>query len=185
MRTFFLFYLLSYLLQNPLLALLIVALMYQRLKLISFDPVLAAAMGVSVVLTHYLLMGLLTVTIVAGLKTTGVILVVAMVITPASAAYQLTDPNNVILGKHGGTMEKQAVPEEFLVAPGSPRDPHEGVPSTVFRYDLVWEFVSAIEEDRDCVPGFDHGARAQAIADAVLDSHEKRAWVDVDLNLEA
>lgn len=67
-----------------------VVMMYHRLKLICFDPVLAAAMGVSVALTHYLLMGLLSVTIVAGLKTTGVILVVAMVITPASAAYQLT-----------------------------------------------------------------------------------------------
>ncbi len=35
----------------------------------------------------------------------------------------------------------------------------EGVPSTVFRYDLVWEFVSAIVEGRDAVPGFDAGAR--------------------------
>lgn len=69
----------------------VIALMYHRLKLISFDPVLAAAMGISVGLIHYLLMGLLSVTIVAGLKTTGVILVVAMVITPASAAYQLTN----------------------------------------------------------------------------------------------
>ncbi|MEM9416632.1 MAG: iron chelate uptake ABC transporter family permease subunit [Planctomycetota bacterium] len=74
-----------------------VVLMYHRLKLISFDPTVAAAMGVSVVLTHYLLMGLLSVTVVAGLKTTGVILVVAMVITPASAAYQLTNRFNVML----------------------------------------------------------------------------------------
>jgi Mn-dependent DtxR family transcriptional regulator len=36
-------------------------------------------------------MGLLSATVVAGLKTTGVILVVAMVITPASAAYQLSN----------------------------------------------------------------------------------------------
>lgn len=75
----------------------IVVVMYHRLKLICFDPVLAAAMGVSVALTHYLLMGLLSVTIVAGLKTTGVILVVAMVITPASAAYQLTNRFGVML----------------------------------------------------------------------------------------
>ncbi|MEM9109930.1 MAG: iron chelate uptake ABC transporter family permease subunit [Planctomycetota bacterium] len=68
----------------------IIGLMYHRLKMISFDPTLAAAMGISVVFTHYLLMGLLSVTIVAGLKTTGVILVVALVITPASAAYQVT-----------------------------------------------------------------------------------------------
>ena len=74
-----------------------VVLLYHRLRLVSFDPTVAAAMGVSVVATHYLLMGLLSVTVVAGLKTTGVILVVAMVITPASAAYQLTNRFGVML----------------------------------------------------------------------------------------
>lgn len=72
------------------LVLAVVAVMYQRLKLISFDPVGAAALGVRVNAIHYLLMGLLAATIVAGIKSTGVILVVAMVITPASAAYQMT-----------------------------------------------------------------------------------------------
>ncbi|MBC7816219.1 MAG: Gfo/Idh/MocA family oxidoreductase [Planctomycetaceae bacterium] len=100
-----------------------------------------------------------------------------------SAAYQLTDPNNIVLGKHGGTMQKQAVPREFLVIPGSPRNPNDGVPSTVFRYDLVWEFVSAITEGRDCVPGFDHGALAQAVADATLESFEKKTWVNIDAKL--
>ena len=70
---------------------LTVVLLYHRLKLVCFDPVVAAAMGVSAAALHYLLMGLLSATIVAGLKSTGVILVVAMLITPASAAYQLTD----------------------------------------------------------------------------------------------
>ncbi|MBX2851077.1 MAG: metal ABC transporter permease [Phycisphaeraceae bacterium] len=73
------------------LVLLTVGLMYQRLKLISFDPVGAQALGVPVQLVHYLLRGMLAATIVAGIKSTGVILVVAMVITPASAAYQLTN----------------------------------------------------------------------------------------------
>ncbi len=100
-----------------------------------------------------------------------------------SAAYQLTDPNNVVLGKHGGTMETHAVPREFLVIPGSPRNPRDGVPSTVFRYDLVWEFVSAIVEGRDCVPGFDHGAMAQAVADATLESFAKKTWVNIDAKL--
>lgn len=79
------------------LVLLTVALLYHRLKLISFDPVVAAAMGVSVALFHYLLMAMLAATIVAGIKATGVILVVAMVITPASAAYQLTNRLSVML----------------------------------------------------------------------------------------
>lgn len=73
------------------LVLLIIALCYHPLKLMSFDPVVAMAMGLPVVGFHYLLMGMLSATVVAGLKTTGVILVVAMVITPASAAYQLTN----------------------------------------------------------------------------------------------
>jgi hypothetical protein len=53
------------------------------------------------------------------------------------------------------------------------------VPSTVFRYDLTWEFVSAIVEGRDAVPGFDHGESAQAVADAVLESFDKRTWVPI------
>lgn len=79
------------------LVLITIALLYQRLKLISFDPVGAAALGVPVQLVHYLLMGMLAATIVAGIKSTGVILVVAMVITPASAAYQLTNRLSVML----------------------------------------------------------------------------------------
>lgn len=100
-----------------------------------------------------------------------------------SAAYQLTDPNNILIGKPGQTMEKLPVPEEFLVIEGSPRKPNEGVPSTVFRYDLVYEFVSAIVEGRDAIPGFDHGASAQLIADSVLESFEKRTWVDINCDL--
>ena len=71
------------------LVVLIVVLLYHRLKIASFDPVVAATMGIPVAVMHYLLMGMLSATVVAGLKTTGVVLVVAMVITPASAAYQL------------------------------------------------------------------------------------------------
>jgi len=100
-----------------------------------------------------------------------------------SAAYQLTDPNNILIGKPGQTMEKLPVPEEYLVIEGSPRDPRQGVPSTVFRYDLVYEFVSAIVEERDAIPGFDHGASAQLIADSVLESFEKRTWIDINCDL--
>lgn len=100
-----------------------------------------------------------------------------------SAVYRLTEPNTILLGRHGGTMETVPVPDEFLVVPGSPRNPWEGVPSTVFRYDLVYEFTSAILEGRPAVPGFDDGALAQAVADAVLKSQESGAWVDVDLDL--
>jgi predicted dehydrogenase len=100
-----------------------------------------------------------------------------------SAVYRLTEPNTILLGRHGRSLETVPVPDEFLVIDGSPRPPHEGVPSTVFRYDLVYELTSAIVEDRPAVPGFDHGAAAQAVADAVLESNRERKWVDVEKNV--
>lgn len=103
--------------------------------------------------------------------------------TEASAVYRLQEPNVILVGKHGESMSPMPVPDEYLVIPGSPRKPHEGVPSTVFRYDLVYELVSAIVEDRPAVPGFDHGAQAQAVADAVLESNEHQRWVALNLNL--
>lgn len=74
-----------------------VAAMYHPLKLVSFDPVVAGAMGMPVRTLHYLFMALLSLTVVAGLTTVGVIMVVAMVVTPASAAYQLTNRFSVML----------------------------------------------------------------------------------------
>ena len=76
-------------------------------------------------------------------------------------------------------MEKSLVPAEFMKPANSPRNPADGKPSTVFRYDLVYELVSAIVEGRDATPGFDDGASAQAVADAVLQSFAERRWVDV------
>lgn len=101
-----------------------------------------------------------------------------------TAVYQLTEPNTILLGKGGESLEKVDVPSEFLKPEGSPRDPAEGVPATVFRYDLVYELVSAIVEERDAVPGFDDGASAQRIADAVLDSFDKQAWVQLPTGVE-
>lgn len=101
----------------------------------------------------------------------------------ATAVYQLKEPNTILVGKHGESLKKVEVPQEFLSPAGSPRDPSQGVPSTVFRYDLMWEFVSAIVEGRDCVPGFDHGASAQAVADAVLESFDKRTWININGDL--
>jgi predicted dehydrogenase len=97
-----------------------------------------------------------------------------------SAVYRLTEPNTILVGKHGQSMQTEPVPAQFMVAQGSPRDPAEGVPSTVFRYDLVWEFVSAIVGRRDAVPGFDAGASAQLVADKVLESYEKQRWMTIE-----
>jgi len=96
-----------------------------------------------------------------------------------SAVYRLHEPNKIWLGKTGEDLSPVDVPEEFLAPEGSPRNPGEGVSATVFRYDLIWEFVSAILEEREAVPSFYDGLRAQVVADAVLESHRGRTWIDI------
>jgi manganese transport system permease protein len=81
-----------------LIVLVTVALLFKELLLHAFDPVMAAATGLPVRGLHYLLMLLLSLTVVASLKTVGLILVVAMLITPASTAYLLTDRFGRMLG---------------------------------------------------------------------------------------
>ncbi|MBT2686617.1 metal ABC transporter permease [Bacillus sp. ISL-47] len=68
-----------------------VYLFYKELLVTSFDETMGAAYGLPVRLIHYFLMTLLTMVTVASLQTVGIILVVAMLITPAAAAYLLTE----------------------------------------------------------------------------------------------
>lgn len=96
-----------------------------------------------------------------------------------TAVYRLHMPNQIMLGKTGVDLAPVDVPPEFLKPSGSPRDPSQGEPATVFRYDLVWEFISAIAEGREAVPSFYDGLRAQTVADACLASHERRTWIDI------
>lgn len=74
-----------------LVILIVIGLFYKQFKLCAFDPALAAACGIPVVLFHYLLMGLVSMTSVASFESVGSILVVGMLIVPAAAAYLLTD----------------------------------------------------------------------------------------------
>src|SRR3954447_2284475 len=99
----------------------------------------------------------------------------------ASAVYRLHEPNSILLGHTGQDLAPQPVPAEFLKPASSPRDPSQGAPATVFRYDLEWEFVSAIVEKRQAVPSFLDGLNAQIVADAVLESYDKRTWIDTPL----
>jgi len=99
----------------------------------------------------------------------------------ASAVYRLHEPNTILLGRTGSDLAPVAVPDEFLKPEGSPRDSKDGKPATVFRYDLAWEFISAIVEGRPAVPSFYDGLNAQILADAVLESHAKRTWIDTPL----
>lgn len=81
-----------------LLVLAAIHLFYKQFKLCAFDPALAAAVGIPVALFHYLLMGLVSLSTVASFESVGAILVVGMLIIPASAAYLLTDRLSVMLG---------------------------------------------------------------------------------------
>ena len=65
--------------------------------------------------------------------------------------------------------------------PAARATPAKGAPATVFRYDLMWEFISAIVEGRPAVPSFHDGLNAQLVADAVLESHAQRRWVETPL----
>jgi manganese/zinc/iron transport system permease protein len=68
-----------------------VSMLWKELKIVSFDPALAAAMGINAALVHYLLMGMVAGATVAGFEAVGSILVVAMLVAPAAAAHLLTD----------------------------------------------------------------------------------------------
>lgn len=63
---------------------------YRYLFASTFQPVVSETMGISVKLLHYYLMLLLSFAVVASLQTVGVILVVAMLITPAATALLLS-----------------------------------------------------------------------------------------------
>ncbi len=69
----------------------LVLLLYKELKIATFDPGLAAAVGLSPVLVHYLLMGAVSVTTVGAFDSVGAILVVAFLIVPPATAYLLTE----------------------------------------------------------------------------------------------
>jgi ABC-type Mn2+/Zn2+ transport system permease subunit len=70
--------------------LLVVAINFKQFMVISFDPVLAATLRLPAEFLRNLMLLLLAVTVVVSLQTVGVGLSVAMLVTPAAAAYLLT-----------------------------------------------------------------------------------------------
>lgn len=81
-----------------LLNLFFIGLFYKELKLATFDAGLAAVLGFSPVLLHYALMSLVSITAVGAFDAVGSVLVVALMVTPAAAAYLLTDQLRRMLG---------------------------------------------------------------------------------------
>lgn len=77
--------------------LLIVVLFYKELLISSFDETMAKVYGLKTRFIHYGIMVLLTLVTVASLQTVGVILVVSLLITPASTAYLLTNRLSIMI----------------------------------------------------------------------------------------
>lgn len=73
------------------LVILIIFTFFKELLVTSFDPAFARSVGFPVVWFHHLLMLLLAFAVVIALQAVGVVLVSAMLITPAATAYLLTD----------------------------------------------------------------------------------------------
>ncbi len=69
--------------------LVVVALLWKELLYATFDPLGAAASGIPVERLEYLFLALVALTIVVSLQAVGIILVVAMLVTPAATAQML------------------------------------------------------------------------------------------------
>jgi len=76
----------------------LMAAFYKELKITTFDPALASALGIRAGVFHYALVLVTAVVTIAAFEAVGSILVVAMLIAPAATARLLTDRLAVQLG---------------------------------------------------------------------------------------
>ncbi len=76
---------------------LLVLLCLKELRLTAFDPALGASLGIRPALVTYGLMAMTSLTLVAAFESVGLILVVTVLVTPASTALLLSDRLSVVL----------------------------------------------------------------------------------------
>lgn len=69
---------------------LTIVVLFRPLLYTSFDPVVAQASGMRAATVEYVLLVAIALTIIVALQSVGIILVAALLVTPAAAAYQLT-----------------------------------------------------------------------------------------------
>ena len=69
----------------------IVILFFRYFQITTFDPVMAASLGIPVVAIDYLLTTCTSLVVVSAVSIVGVILVVGLLVTPAATAYLLSD----------------------------------------------------------------------------------------------
>jgi len=78
--------------------LITILILRKDLLLFCFDPIHARSIGLNVGVLYYVLLTLLSLTIVVALQAVGIILVVAMLVTPGAIAYLLTDRFDRMMG---------------------------------------------------------------------------------------
>lgn len=96
--------------------LLFIIAFYKEWKITTFDPGLAASIGIPVLVMHYVFMSLVSITTVASFDAVGAIMVVAMLITPAASAYLWTDRLAIMLVLSGMFGVVSAVTGYYLAA---------------------------------------------------------------------
>ena len=75
----------------------VVAIFYKELLFYAYDPEMAAASGIPVQFLHYGLLALIAISAVVALKAVGIVLVVAMLVTPAATAALLVRRLHLIM----------------------------------------------------------------------------------------
>ncbi|HCY8890975.1 TPA: metal ABC transporter permease [Staphylococcus aureus] len=70
--------------------LILIIIFYRPLMISTFDPTFSRTSGLNTTLLHYFVMLLLSLVTVASIQTVGIILVVALLITPASTAFLIS-----------------------------------------------------------------------------------------------
>lgn len=80
-----------------ILNLLYISTFYKELKIVTFDPKLAAVLGISPAIIHYGLMSVVSITAVGAFDAVGSILVVALMVVPPLTAYLLSDKLETML----------------------------------------------------------------------------------------
>jgi len=71
--------------------LIVVGLFFKELVLVTFDAEMAEVTGVPAGKVYFMLISLIALTVVLSIKVVGIVLVSALIVTPAAAAYQLTE----------------------------------------------------------------------------------------------
>jgi ABC-type Mn2+/Zn2+ transport system permease subunit len=78
--------------------LLLVGVFYKELLFVTFDSEMASVTGVPAARIYFLLISLIALTVVLSIRVVGIVLVSALLVTPAAAAYQLTESFRRMMG---------------------------------------------------------------------------------------